>query len=129
MINEDKVDEILHCILKAIMPHQGPAHFDNILTALKDAISFQSSGKLPTTSRHTAACPSLNSGGGRGGIVLRTSMIKLAVAMASALFLGIAFYPFWIVAFPLGSLPVSNGVALRGPALPCAPTFRNPPVA
>jgi hypothetical protein len=55
MIDEDRVDEILQRILKAIEPVQGPAEFNNIITALKDAISFQMALACPICRKRLAS--------------------------------------------------------------------------
>jgi hypothetical protein len=53
-LDEDKVEEILHCIINAIMPHQGLENFASILTALQDAISFQIGFACPVCRKRLA---------------------------------------------------------------------------
>jgi hypothetical protein len=48
-------DEILHSILEAIMPDQGPDNFDSILAALQDAISFQMAFACPICRKRLAS--------------------------------------------------------------------------
>ena len=55
MIKQDEVEEIFHRILEAIMPYQGHNNFDNILEALKDAVSFQMACACPVCRKRLAS--------------------------------------------------------------------------
>jgi hypothetical protein len=55
MIDEDRVEQIFRRILEAIDPDQGPDGFDSILTALKDAISFQMAFACPICRKRLAS--------------------------------------------------------------------------
>lgn len=52
--DEDKAEEILHCILRAIMPYQGPKHFADILVALQNAYGFQMGCACPSCRKRLA---------------------------------------------------------------------------
>lgn len=54
MINEDRVEEILHRILGAIMPYQGHDGFYDILQALENAYSFEIAVACPNCRRRLA---------------------------------------------------------------------------
>ena len=54
MSDEDRVDQILQRILKAIKPDQGHDGFEHILLALEDALAFQMALLCPDCRRRFA---------------------------------------------------------------------------